>query len=96
MTTLVRHISDTELFDQTREALLARDIHAAMARLRAMLCSLRAELPRTHWKALGERVRQHPIHQLLLESPFTHRGYAKPRGYAGDAGLMDLIYGTPP
>ena len=96
MTTLVRHISDTELFDQTREALLARDIHAGMARLRAMLCSLRAELPRTHWKALGERVRQHPIHQLLLESPFTHRGYAKPRGYAGDAGLMDLIYGTPP
>jgi len=96
MTTLVRHISDTDVFDQTREALLASDIHAGMARLRATLCGLRSELPSEHWKAVGERVRQHPLHQLLLESPFTHRGYAKPRGYAGDAGLMDLIYGAPP
>jgi SAM-dependent methyltransferase len=36
------------------------------------------------------------VHHLLRESPFTNRAYAKPRGYAGDAVLMDLIYGAAP
>jgi SAM-dependent methyltransferase len=44
--------------------------------------------------SVGEDARRHPLHTLLLESPFTRRAYEKPRGYAGDAVLMDLIYGV--
>ena len=35
----------------------------------------------------------HPIRDLLHQDPFTYRAFAKPRGYAGDAVMMDYIYG---
>lgn len=35
---------------------------------------------------------EHPICELLHEDPLTWRAYAKPRGYAGDAVLLDLLY----
>ena len=37
--------------------------------------------------------REHPLLATLHEDPFTGRAFAKPRGYAGDAELIDLIYG---
>jgi hypothetical protein len=64
-----------------------------MDRLRASLSALRRRLPADGWEAFGKDARRHPVHTLLLESPFTRRAYSKPRGYAGDAVMMDLIYG---
>lgn len=37
-------------------------------------------------------LRAHELHRMLLEDPFSHRAWAKPRGYAGDAELIDLLY----
>lgn len=34
----------------------------------------------------------HPLHSLTLEDPFTERAFSKPRGYAGDAVMLDYIY----
>jgi extracellular factor (EF) 3-hydroxypalmitic acid methyl ester biosynthesis protein len=36
--------------------------------------------------------RVHPLYQVAQEDPFTHRCNEKPRGYAGDAVMMDYIY----
>lgn len=36
--------------------------------------------------------RAHPLHALVQQDPFTHRAASKPRGYAGDAVMMDYIY----
>jgi hypothetical protein len=36
----------------------------------------------------------HPLRDLVHQDPFTFRAFAKPRGYAGDAVLLDFIYGT--
>jgi extracellular factor (EF) 3-hydroxypalmitic acid methyl ester biosynthesis protein len=94
MTSLASPETTTALFDRTRAALLSNDVYSGMAELRTCLRAVRACLDRDEWSAFGTRARQHPIHDLLLESPFTRRAYSKPRGYAGDAVLMDLIYGT--
>jgi extracellular factor (EF) 3-hydroxypalmitic acid methyl ester biosynthesis protein len=83
----------TDILDRTYDGLLGPDVHTAMNRLRASLSALRRRLPADEWEAFGRDARRHPVHSLLLESPFTRRAYSKPRGYAGDAVLMDLIYG---
>ena len=93
MTTMVRLAVSTEVFDTTHDAIVNGDVHVAMARLRTSLREVRAQLSPDDWAGVGEEARRHPLHNLLLESPFTRRAYEKPRGYAGDAVLMDLIYG---
>jgi extracellular factor (EF) 3-hydroxypalmitic acid methyl ester biosynthesis protein len=39
---------------------------------------------------------QHPLHAVLMEDPYLWRASAKPRGYAGDAQLIDMIYDMSP
>jgi extracellular factor (EF) 3-hydroxypalmitic acid methyl ester biosynthesis protein len=41
-------------------------------------------------------VRRHAVFNLLLEDPHTSRAYWKPRGYAGDAVMMDFMYDQQP
>jgi len=85
--------SSSNIFDSTHTTIAGGDVQAAMGRLRRSLRELRSQLPLDDWKLLGGEAREHPLHDVLLESPFTRRAYDKPRGYAGDAVLMDLIYG---
>lgn len=48
------------------------------------------------WRAeIDRQVRPHPVLTYSHESPLVHRCYVKPRGYAGDAVLLDLIYRHP-
>jgi len=48
-------------------------------------------------EAARSTLRQHRLHQTLMLDPYLSHAFAKPRGYAGDAGLIDLIYDqTPP
>lgn len=36
--------------------------------------------------------RSHSLYKLLLQDPYTRRASEKPRGYAGDAVMMDYVY----
>lgn len=95
MATLIPHSeTTTAVLDRTREALLNNDVYAGMGSLRACLRRMREQLGPDEWASLGAEARRHPLHNLLLESPVTYRAFQKPRGYAGDAVLMDLMYGT--
>src|SRR5262245_61405851 len=93
-TTAVSLLTRNHLFDSAHDALLGSDIHVGITRFLASLRDLRAELPPEDWRTFREQVQSHPLHRLFLESPFTRRAFTKPRGYAGDAVLMDLIYGA--
>ena len=44
-----------------------------------------------------ETIRKHPLFDLCQQDPYTARAFRKPRGYAGDAVMMDFVYsGRPP
>ena len=45
------------------------------------------------WPVYAQSCLSHPVCKLLHQDPFTYRAFAKPRGYAGDAVMMDYIYG---
>ena len=45
------------------------------------------------WPNYAHSCLDHPVCRLLHQDPFTYRAFAKPRGYAGDAVMMDYIYG---
>ncbi len=55
--------------------------------------SFRREDDAETWRDYASACLSHPICGLLHQDPFTHRAFSKPRGYAGDAVMMDYIYG---
>jgi hypothetical protein len=70
------------------------EIFEAMEALLVGLTSARRSTALDVWRALAERqVRQHPVFEVIHQAPFTHRAFAKPRGYPGDAVTLDYIYG---
>ena len=81
------------LLDSTRDRLLAGgDVALAVDILSDGLWWMRAGLPAEEWQRTIALVRAHPVMGLLHENPFTRRAFVKPRGYAGDAPLIDLLY----
>ena len=78
--------------DGVQEQLHAGQIAGALDELFDDLRERREEEPED-WQAYARACLSHPISGLLHQDPFTYRAFAKPRGYAGDAVMMDYIYG---
>jgi hypothetical protein len=64
----------------------------ALDRLGSALASYKRSESVAEWKALVALCRGHRLLPLLHHDPFTQRAFEKPRGYAGDACMMDMIY----
>ena len=78
--------------DSTNEELQAGRIAGALDELFDDLLGRREE-ESEDWPAYAQACLSHPISRLLHQDPFTYRAFDKPRGYAGDAVMMDYIYG---
>jgi extracellular factor (EF) 3-hydroxypalmitic acid methyl ester biosynthesis protein len=63
-------------------ALLCEEVRAACLAL----------APEEWRRDVASACRRHPLHKLLLEDPYTRRAFEKPRGYAGDAVMLDYVY----
>ncbi len=69
-------------------------VSAVMTDLLQELCQVRREMPGDQWKQFCEEVvPKHGLAELIQEDPFTQHSASKPRGYPGDAMLLDYIYG---
>jgi extracellular factor (EF) 3-hydroxypalmitic acid methyl ester biosynthesis protein len=53
----------------------------------------RKAMPDADWReAIHQAVAPHPLREAVLADPMTRRAVEKPRGYAGDAVLLDYVY----
>jgi hypothetical protein len=69
------------------------DVHVEMQALHQGLFHLRRQWSRKDWRRFClETARVHSLRDLLHQCPFTRHGYERPRGYAGDAALIDYLY----
>jgi extracellular factor (EF) 3-hydroxypalmitic acid methyl ester biosynthesis protein len=69
---------------------------AVLQDLMASLEGLRSQcLDLNEWHNIVAHLRLHRIYSLMLEDPYTLRATQKPRGYPGDALLLDFVYRHP-
>jgi extracellular factor (EF) 3-hydroxypalmitic acid methyl ester biosynthesis protein len=68
-------------------------VREAMEELFLGLRTNRLRATDSEWAEYVSRCLHHPLKELVHADPFTYRAFSKPRGYAGDAELLDYIYG---
>lgn len=68
------------------------DVEVAMTDLLSSLWSVKSASEPEVWEKVGEQCLSHPLCQRIHEDPFASRCFKKPRGYAGDAVLIDYLY----
>jgi len=59
------------------------------------LTDLRGKFTPSTWYALAAVARDHEVAHYFLQDPFVRHSFEKPRGYSGDAELLDYIYKHP-
>jgi 2-polyprenyl-3-methyl-5-hydroxy-6-metoxy-1,4-benzoquinol methylase len=80
-----------ELAALLREPVTARQ---GLIRLAAMLWRYRHRVSQVEWEDYVKNIyRPHPCFSYVQQDPFARIGFQKPRGYAGDAVMIDLVYG---
>jgi hypothetical protein len=96
MTPNAKHLP--ALLDRVAASFGQGTVVAPTALLVEELGAIRRTVPSEKWlKELVPACQCHPLHRLLLQDPYTRRAFEKPRGYAGDAEMLDFVYrGIPP
>ena len=80
--------------DTVLQLLVEHDCFAGMDRLVKYLREVRLATSDDEWhEFVTSQVLPHPIRETLHRDPFTRRSFEKPRGFPGDAVLLDFIYG---
>jgi SAM-dependent methyltransferase len=103
--------ADTEGFDNRVEAIKSEiqphldraadafrnggKVHEIGQEVTALLHVTRNGIPIDVWRALIPIIQAHPVAKFFMEDPMTKWSFDRPRGYSGDAHLLDLIYRHP-
>jgi hypothetical protein len=89
-------VTTRTLLDKVHDGLLAgpHDTGDAMYHLQFGLHEIKSRCSADEWERVAAECRAHPLAKLLWQDPFTRHSYERPSGYAGDARLLDYLYGV--
>jgi extracellular factor (EF) 3-hydroxypalmitic acid methyl ester biosynthesis protein len=90
LNTAYQDLTETQINDGEIDP---KRLHETMDKIIVDLHGRRMNSSDQEWKSFVKICKHHPLQALLHQDMFTQRAYAKPRGYAGDAVLLDYIYG---
>lgn len=81
------------ILDLAHQAFIKQEPAAStVSRLAGRLHELRRETATAVWQQLVPLAQQHRVSEYLMQDPFTRWSFEKPRGYSGDATLLDIYY----
>ena len=89
----------TALLDRVHDGLTDGSAEAARSAILDLfdgLHAVRRDVDPATWRGVVKQCVAHPVTELVHHDPFTARSFHKPRGYAGDAVLIDYIYTNDP
>lgn len=93
----LKPLSDSNHAEELQSALdsaLSIDPRQGMQLMKIALYQVHQRVSNQEWRKLvSDVILNHPIGKICHKDPFTHRAFSKPRGYAGDAVMIDYIYG---
>ena len=81
------------LLGSVRARIADFDVSAGVSMLCDELTSLRRTLSPDGWESVVKQCRSDALRDVIHQAPISSRAFAQPRGYAGDAETLDLIYG---
>ncbi len=81
-------------YDQVHALLEAGEVQSAMLLMMGQFNALTDQSDVFEFST--KTLRSHKLHELLMQDPYTARAFQKPRGYPGDAALIDLFYDQQP
>jgi extracellular factor (EF) 3-hydroxypalmitic acid methyl ester biosynthesis protein len=87
-------MDNVRFYDQTLSMIQQGQIATALPMLTGKLYN--AYVADIRWREERDAIRSHPLYTLLQSNPYVSRANVKPRGYAGDAVLIDYIYNKCP
>src|SRR5947209_15072742 len=87
----------SSILDEAYRLLSDGRVEAGMEFLMGRLSELRKDCGPEEWDEIFHaELMNHPVGPLIWQDPFTDHSFRKPRGYPGDALLLDYIYGYLP
>jgi hypothetical protein len=82
-----------QLLDRTAAGLASHtEVGVHLYALEAGCAMARAKLDAAGWAACCRAAQAHPVMEYLRQDPFVLRCNQRPRGYAGDAVIIDMLY----
>jgi hypothetical protein len=90
---MLEELFDDTLLNQVYGKITEGHVGEGMSGLVSGMTLRRQNSSDQEWAEFVSMCLHHPIKELVHQDPFTHRAFTKPRGYAGDAILLDYIYG---
>jgi SAM-dependent methyltransferase len=90
----VANVITESMLDRVEKQLAgsADDVESGMKELLTVLWKVKSTSEPAVWESVLAQCVSHPVKELIHQDPFASRCFRKPRGYAGDAVLIDYLY----